>query len=110
MIAGVLGMQQGRKVLVLAPLVRGRKGQHLEAFEAIRRAQLIRARVDGQVVELTDAPPKLAKTRPHHIEAVVDRLVVREGIRARLAESIDLALKLGDGSILLSAQEEAGWD
>src|SRR5262245_49822217 len=63
MITGVLAMQEGRKVLVLAPLVRGRKGQHLEAFEAIRRAQLIRARVDGQVVDLTDAPPKLAKTR-----------------------------------------------
>jgi excinuclease ABC subunit A len=110
MVAGVLGMQQGRKVLVLAPLVRGRKGQHLDAFQAIRRAGLLRARVDGQVVEIQDDPPKLAKTKTHDIEAVVDRLVVRDGIRPRLAESIDLALKLGEGSILLSAQADAGWE
>jgi excinuclease ABC subunit A len=110
MVAGVLGMQQGRKVLVLAPLVRGRKGQHLDAFRAIRRAGLLRARVDGQVVEIQDDPPRLAKTKPHDIEAVVDRLVVRDGIRPRLAESIDLALKLGEGSVLLSAQADAGWE
>src|SRR5918998_959292 len=65
MISGVLALQEGRKVLVLAPLVRGRKGQHLDAFEAIRRAQLIRARVDGRVVEVKD-DPKLAKTKVHH--------------------------------------------
>jgi excinuclease ABC subunit A len=110
MVAGVLAMREGRKVLILAPLVRGRKGQHLETFEAIRRAGLIRARVDGQIVELTDAPPKLAKTKVHDIEAVVDRLVVRAGIQPRLAESIDLALKLADGSVLLSAQRDDGWE
>ncbi len=80
---------------------------------AIRRAGLIRARIDGQVVEIGDdsGPPiKLAKTKPHDIEAVVDRLVVRAGIRPRLAESIDLALKLGNGSVLLSAQTDTGWD
>jgi excinuclease ABC subunit A len=109
MVASVLAMRAGRKVLVLAPLVRGRKGQHLDAFQAIRRAGLLRARVDGQVIEVKDEP-KLARTKPHDIEAVVDRLVVREGIRPRLAESIDLALKLGDGSILLSAETESGWE
>src|SRR3954470_24300091 len=83
MVENVLGMREGRKVLILAPLVRGRKGQHLDAFEAIRRAGLLRARVDGQVVEVKD-DPKLAKTKVHHIEAVVDRLVIREGIRPRL--------------------------
>jgi excinuclease ABC subunit A len=107
--AGVLGMQEGRKVLILAPLVRGRKGQHAEAVQAIRRAGLLRARIDGQIVEIA-AEPKLAKTKTHDIEAVVDRLVVREGIRPRLAESIDLALKLGQGSVLLSAQTETGWE
>src|SRR3954454_8792056 len=109
MVASVLAMQEGRKVLILAPLVRGRKGQHDEAFQAIRRAGLLRARVDGQVVEVT-GDLKLARTKPHDIEAVIDRLVVREGIRPRLAESIDLALKLGEGSVLLSAQAESGWD
>ena len=109
MVAGVLALQEGRKVLILAPLVRGRKGQHLDAFQAIRRAGLLRARVDGQVIEVKDEP-KLARTKTHDIEAVVDRLVVREGIRPRLAESIDLALKLGDGSILLTAETESGWE
>ena len=99
-------MQEGRKVLILAPLVRGRKGQHADAFQAIRRAGLIRARVDGQVVEVTDDARSSRRPRPHDIEAVVDRLVVREGIRPRLAESIDLALKLGEGTVLLSAQAE----
>jgi excinuclease ABC subunit A len=108
-VAGILAMQEGRKVLVLAPLVRGRKGEHADAFQAIRRAGLLRARVDGQVVEVTE-DLKLARTRVHDVEAVIDRLVVRAGIRPRIAESVDLALKLGDGSVLLSAQAEAGWD
>jgi excinuclease ABC subunit A len=110
MVSGVLAMAEGRKVIVLAPLARGKKGANLEAFAAIRRAGLIRARVDGQMIELGPEPPKLAKTKVHDVEAVVDRLVVREGIRPRLAESIDLALKLGDGTILLSAQTDDGWE
>ena len=68
--------------------MRGRKGQHLDVFQAIRRAGLIRARVDGEIVEVTEEPPKLAKTKVHHIEAVADRLVIREGILPRLAESL----------------------
>ncbi len=109
MVAGVLALPEGRKVIVMAPLARGRKGEHHDAFQAVRRAGLIRVRVDGQTIELKD-DPKLAKTKVHDIEAVVDRLVVREGIRPRLAESIDLALKLGDGSVLLSIQTESGWE
>jgi excinuclease ABC subunit A len=108
-VTGVLAMPQGSKVLVLAPLVRGRKGQHADAFQTIRRAGLLRARVDGQIIEVQDEP-KLAKTKLHHIEAVIDRLVVREGIRPRLAESIDRALKLGDGTTLLSCQTDSGWE
>jgi excinuclease ABC subunit A len=108
-VAGVLGMEQGRKVIVLAPIVRGRKGQHADAFAAIRRAQLIRARVDGDIIEIGENPPKLAKNKVHTIEAVVDRLVVREGIRPRLAESIDLALKIGGGTVVLSAQAGEAW-
>ena len=96
--------------MVLAPLVRGRKGQHAEVFQAIRRAGLIRARVDGEIVEVTEEPPKLAKTKAHTIEAVVDRLVIREGIRPRLAESIDLALKLAEGVVVFSAETGGGWE
>ena len=110
MVAHVLGLPQGRKVILLAPLVRGRKGQHVEVFQAIRRAGLIRARVDGEIVEVTDEPPKLAKNKVHHVEAVVDRLVIREGIRPRLAESLNLALKLAEGVVVISAEAASGWE
>jgi excinuclease ABC subunit A len=108
MVGAVLGLSEGRKVILMAPLVRGRKGQHAEAFEAIRRAGLIRARVDGEMIEVAEEPPKLAKTKNHTIEAVVDRLVVREGIRPRLAEGVDRALLLADGNLVLSIQQEDG--
>jgi excinuclease ABC subunit A len=106
----VLGLSEGTKVLVLAPLVRARKGQHLEVFSTIREARLMRARVDGLIVEVDADPPKLAKTKPHDIEAVVDRLVVREGTRPRIAESIDAALKLGEGTVILSVQVGDVWE
>ena len=96
--------------MVLAPLVRGRKGQHLEVFQAIRRWGLIRARVDGEIIEVTEEPPKLAKTKAHQIEAVVDRLVIREGIRPRLAESINLALKLSEGIVVFATEAGGGWE
>jgi excinuclease ABC subunit A len=110
MVAHVMAMPRGRKVMILAPLVRGRKGQHLDVFQAIRRAGLIRARVDSAIVEITEEPPKLAKTKGHQIEAVVDRLVIREGINSRLAESINLAIKLSEGVITVSAESPSGWD
>ena len=93
MVDQFLRLNEGRKVQILAPLVRGRKGQHVEVFRAIRRAGLIRARVDGEIIELTETPPKLAKTKAHSIEAIVDRVAIRQGIRPRLSESIDLALE-----------------
>ena len=107
----ILNLGEGRKVLVLAPMIRGRKGQHLEIFGKIRAAKLLRARVDGVILDFNDdaEPPKLAKTKNHTIEAVVDRLVVREGIRPRVAESVDRALELGGGSIILSVQEGEVW-
>ena len=107
-VTSVLGAEDGRKVIVLAPIVRGRKGAHLEAFALIRREGLVRARVDGETIEVVDEPPKLAKSKVHHIEAVIDRLVVRDGIRPRLSESIDRALKLGDETLILSEQGEDG--
>ena len=107
----ILRLGEGRKLLLLAPLVRGRKGQHLEVFRKITEAKLLRARVDGTILDLNEAtePPKLAKTKVHTIEAVVDRLVVRAGIRPRVAESVDRALELGGGSIILAVQEGDDW-
>jgi excinuclease ABC subunit A len=110
MAAELMRLREGQRVQILAPLVRDRKGQHLEVFQAIRRAGLIRARVDGEMIEVTDQPPKLAKTRSHSIEAVVDRISVREGIRPRVAESLDLALKLSGGGVLTLTESAEGWD
>ena len=106
----LMKLPMGRKVQLLAPLVADRKGQHQDVFQAIRRAGLIRARVDGELVEVTETPPKLAKTKAHSIEAVVDRIVIRDGIRPRLAESLDLALKLADGRLLALVEAPPGWD
>jgi excinuclease ABC subunit A len=112
----LMALPTGRKVQLLAPLVRDRKGQHLDVFQAIKSAGLIRARVDGQIIEVAEPPPKLVKTKAHTIEAVIDRLVIRDGIRPRLAESLDLALKLADGRVLAlietpaSPPSPAGWE
>lgn len=86
----------GTKTMVMAPLVRGRRGQHKEVFAQIRKAGLIRARVDGEVYEVENAP-ELEPRRIHNIDAVVDRIIMKPGIDARLAESIQLAVRLGDG-------------
>ena len=108
MVQSVMALGEGKKAIVLAPLVRGRKGVHADSFALIRREGLIRARVDGETIEVGDPPPKLAKGKLHTIEAVIDRLVVREGMRARLAESLDRALKLGDGTVTLSEADDSG--
>jgi len=101
----LLALADGTRMMLLAPLVRGRKGQHKEVFEAIRKAGFNRARVDGVVVDLDD-PPELARQKSHHIEAVIDRIVVRPGARNRLAESINLAIKHGDDLVLATYEEK----
>ena len=100
----ILELSEGTKVMLLAPMVRGRKGQHKDVFAAIRKAGLVRVRVDGHVVDLEHVP-ELAPRKNHHIEAVIDRIVVREGIDARLAESIQLAITHGEGIVLISYLE-----
>ncbi len=97
----LLALPEGTKAMLLAPLVRGRKGQHQEVFAAIRKAGLVRARVDGQVYDL-DAVPELVRQRNHTIEAVVDRVVVRRRTPRGLAESIQMALRLGEGAMIIS--------
>jgi excinuclease ABC subunit A len=104
----ILRMEEGRKVMLLAPRVRSQRGQHREEFESIAKAGFVRARVDGQIVEAA-CPPALPKSQPHSIDAVVDRIVVKAGLQARLRESIELALKHGDGTVVLSEQVGDGW-
>lgn len=87
------------RVTVLAPLVRGRKGEHQELLEKARKAGFVRVRVDGQVFELDQVPP-LRRQQRHTIEVIVDRLIIRPGIDGRLAESVRLALRHGSGTLI----------
>ncbi|MGH7476114.1 MAG: excinuclease ABC subunit UvrA [Longimicrobiales bacterium] len=94
----VLAWPAGQRIEVLAPLVRGRKGEFRELFEEARRKGFVRARVDGETYDL-EAPPKLRKTQNHDIAIIVDRLVVRDEDRARLVDSIETALKTATGVV-----------
>src|SRR3954449_79165 len=96
------------RVMLLAPLVRGRKGAHRDVLESIQKAGFVRARIDGVIYPL-DGLPTLAPQKLHDIEAVVDRLVIREGIEARLGESVRLAARHGEGvvTILYQPKREA---
>ena len=104
----ILALETGRKVMILAPLVHGKRGAHRDIFEHIAKAGFVRARVDGDLIEAAQ-PPTLAKTKTHTIEAVVDRIVVKAGLQARLRESVELALKHGEGTVILCEQLPDGW-
>ena len=94
----ILAWPDGTRIEVLAPLVRGRKGEFRELFETVRKQGFVRAVVDGELAELAD-PPKLNRRQNHSISVVVDRLTVRADDRGRLTDSVETALKLADGSL-----------
>lgn len=96
MVDTVLKQPGGKRFMILAPVIRERKGEHLHVFKELVAAGFIRARIDGLVVDL-DHPPELEKNKKHTIEAVVDRLKVRKDVQQRLAESFETALELADG-------------
>jgi len=96
----ILSLPKGKKIQILAPLVKGRKGEYKEVFDQIRREGFIRARVDGKIIEL-EGEIKLEKYKKHNIEVVVDRLVVNKKIAKRLADSLETALKLGSGMVMV---------
>ena len=95
------------KVALLAPVIQGKKGRHAEALVAIRKQGFVRARVDGESYDLDSIPPLDGK-KAHTIEAVVDRLVMSSKIRSRLADSVELALKRGEGVMIAQLQREDG--
>ena len=96
MVDQVLALPEGAALLLLAPVVKERKGEHRDILEDLRSRGFVRARIDGKVVELEE-PPKLDLRRKHSIDAVVDRFKVRGDLAQRLAESFETALKLGEG-------------
>lgn len=101
MVDTVLGMDEGCRLMLLSPLVRDRKGEHLHVFNELRSGGFVRARVDGIVIEL-DEVPKLDKKKKHSIEVVVDRFKVRDDLQQRLADSFETALQLSDGLAIIA--------
>jgi excinuclease ABC subunit A len=106
-LARILALPEGTRFLVLAPVIRGQKGEYKDLFEDMLRRGFVRARVDGQVVRLTD-DLKLKRHIKHHIEIVIDRLKVDPKVRPRLAEAVDQALALGEGSVIIAVEGEEG--
>ncbi|MBU2790235.1 excinuclease ABC subunit UvrA [Acidithiobacillus caldus] len=100
MVDSLIALPEGQRLMILAPVLRDRKGSHEELIAGLRARGLIRARVDGELLEL-DAIPNLDPKRKHRIEAVVDRLVLREDSATRLAESLETALRLADDQAIV---------
>lgn len=96
----ILSMPEGTKIQLLAPVVRGRKGEHQKVLERAKRSGYVRVRIDGNLYELTEEI-KLDKNIKHNIEIVVDRLVVKEGIQRRLTDSLENVLQLADGLVIV---------
>ncbi len=106
MVDHILDQPEGSPWMLLAPMVQERKGEHLALLEELRAQGFIRARIDGEVVELDSAPP-LDLRRKHNIEVVVDRFKVREDLKLRLAESFETALRLADGLARVVSMQDA---
>src|SRR5438067_5081204 len=105
-IARIMALPLGTRFLILAPVVRGQKGEYKDLFEDMLKRGFVRARVDGQVVRLTD-DLKLDRRIKHDIEIVIDRLKSDAKVRARLAEAVEQALALSDGSLIVAIEREA---
>ena len=106
MVDQVLAMPEGTRLMLLAPVVDNRKGEHVQLMQDLMAQGFIRARIDGEVYEL-DQPPKLDLRRKHTIEAIVDRFRVKEDIRLRLTESFETALRIADGVARITWMDDA---
>ncbi|MDP1603702.1 MAG: excinuclease ABC subunit UvrA [Legionella sp.] len=104
MVDQVLAMPSDSKAMILAPVVRERKGEHLQLLQQLQAQGYVRARIDGELCEL-DSPPKLALRQKHTIEVVVDRFKIRADIGQRLSESFENALNLADGIVIVAAMD-----
>ena len=101
MVDAILEHPEGSKMMLLAPIVKDRKGEHAKIFESLAAQGFLRARIDGDICDLSD-PPKLALHKKHNIEVVVDRFKVRGDLKQRLAESVETTLDLSHGSVILA--------
>ncbi len=98
----IMNYDEKTKIQILAPIVRGRKGVHEKILENIKKNGFVRARIDGEIYDLTEEEVKLDKNKKHNIEAVIDRIVVKEGIESRLTDSIESSLKIGEGLVIVN--------
>lgn len=90
------------KIQILAPMIRGRKGAHEKLLEKIKKNGYIRARIDGEIYDLTEEEIKLDKNKKHNIEAVIDRIVIKDGVETRIGESVEAALKIAEGLVVVN--------
>ncbi|MFV0515899.1 MAG: excinuclease ABC subunit UvrA [Aminipila sp.] len=102
----LMSLGDGTRITMLAPVIRERKGEHEKIIERIRKEGFTRARIDGELVNLTEDDIKLEKTYKHTIEIVVDRIIIKEGIEGRLAEAVELCISHGDGLVLAQIQQK----
>ncbi|GAB6706820.1 excinuclease ABC subunit UvrA [Streptococcus uberis] len=100
----VIALPERTRMQILSPIVRRKKGQHKSVFEKIQKDGYVRVRVDGEIYDITEVP-ELSKSKMHDIEVVIDRLVNKEGIRSRLFDSIEAALRLGDGYLIIDTMD-----
>jgi excinuclease ABC subunit A len=107
MVDAIFTLPEGTRFMVLAPVVRGQKGQHTELLRHIQREGYVRVRIDGEVHDLKDLP-ELNKNRKHTIEVVVDRLILRDTVAARLSDSIETALGLASGLVVILYEQHGG--
>ncbi|HHT7813358.1 TPA: excinuclease ABC subunit UvrA [Streptococcus suis] len=101
----VLELPERQRLQILAPIVRKKKGQHKTIFEKVQKDGYVRVRVNGDVYDVSEVP-ELSKSRAHNIEVVVDRIVIKEGIRSRLFDSIEAALRIADGYVIIDTMDE----
>ncbi|MBM6617220.1 excinuclease ABC subunit UvrA [Bacillus suaedaesalsae] len=104
MVDRILEYPERTKLQILAPVISGRKGAHVKVIEDIKKQGFVRIRIDGEMMELTEEI-ELDKNKKHSIEVVVDRIVVKEGIAARLSDSLETALRLGDGKVMVDVMD-----
>ena len=106
----ILTQPEGTRLQILAPVVRGRKGEYKKLLQDLMKRGYIRARVNGQMLDLTEGIPELDKQKKHTLEVVIDRLKVSPAIQSRLADSLEIACNLAEGSALILFESEAGAD
>jgi len=107
MVDKVLNLSQGTKLQILAPVIRGRKGEHKKVIENIKKNGYVRARIDGEVYDVTETEEfNLEKNKKHNIEIVIDRIKIKEGVEGRITDSLETALKLSEGLAIINIIDE----